>query len=108
LNKLALLAIAGIALFAASGAASAQIYTEPGYSVQIEPRYDREYEIAGAIRAITTTIAGITGAAAMVARAVTPSRMASANHTAVTDNLAHWRGTEIQRPPATAAFSILC
>jgi hypothetical protein len=44
LNKLALLAIAGAALFAASGAASAQIYTGPGYSIQIEPRYERDYD----------------------------------------------------------------
>ena len=45
MNKFALVTLAGAALFAASGAANAQVYySGPGYGIQIEPRYEREYD----------------------------------------------------------------
>ena len=43
MKKLALFTLAAAALFATAGAASAQYYS-PGYGVQIEPRYDRDYD----------------------------------------------------------------
>ena len=44
LEKISIARDRGRSAVAASGAASAQIYTGPGYSIQIEPRYDRDYE----------------------------------------------------------------
>jgi hypothetical protein len=45
MKKIALLALAGTALFATAGGASAQtFYTGPGYGIHIEPRYERSYE----------------------------------------------------------------
>jgi hypothetical protein len=44
-NKIALLTLAAAALFATAGTASAQIYySGPGFGVQIEPRYERDYD----------------------------------------------------------------
>jgi hypothetical protein len=44
MKKLAFLTLAAAALFAMSGAASAQYYSGPGYGVHIEPRYERSYD----------------------------------------------------------------
>ena len=44
MTKLALLMLAAAALFAMTGAVSAQYYSGPGYGVQIEPRYERDYD----------------------------------------------------------------
>jgi|PersoiStandDraft_1058852.scaffolds.fasta_scaffold49686_2 Ni/Co efflux regulator RcnB len=41
--KFALLTLAAAALFATASAASAQYYG-PGFGVQIEPRYERDYD----------------------------------------------------------------
>ena len=45
MNKFALLTLAAAALFASTGGASAQIfYSDRGYGVQVEPRYERDYD----------------------------------------------------------------
>lgn len=45
MNKLAVLTLAGAALSATAGGASAQIfYSGPGYGAHLEPRYERGYD----------------------------------------------------------------
>ena len=44
MRHVALLTLAAATLFAAAGSASAQYYSGPGFSVQIGPRYDDDYQ----------------------------------------------------------------
>ena len=44
INRLALLTLAAAALLATAGGASAQMYSSPSYGMQMEPRYERDYD----------------------------------------------------------------